>query len=70
MITLAEIEQAADALSTREVKALLEHLEARLKAEEAGARSKAAGNLVETLQQLSRPMEGKSWSTRDELHER
>ena len=70
MSTLAEIEQAADALSTDEVRALLEHLEARLKAEEAGARSKAAGNLMETLRQVSRPMGGKSWSNRDELHER
>ena len=70
MSTLTEIERAADALSTDEVRVLLEHLEARLQTEEAVARSKATEHLMETLQLLSRPMGGKPWSTRDELHER
>ena len=37
---------------------------------EAGARSKAAERLMRTLEELSRPMGGKSWNNRDELHER
>jgi hypothetical protein len=70
MSTLTEIEKAADSLSADELRALLGHVEARLMMAEAGARSKAAERLMETLQELSRPMGGKSWKNRDELQER
>ena len=69
MCTLTEIERAADALSADELRALLGHVEARLKVAETGGRGKAAERLMRTLQELSRPMGGKSWSNRDELHE-
>jgi hypothetical protein len=61
MSTLAEIERAADSLSADELRALLGHV---------GARLQAAERLMQTLHELSRPMGGKSWSDRDELHER
>ncbi len=70
MSTLAEIERAADSLSADELRALLGHVEARLTVAEAGIRSQAAERLMRTLEELSRPMGGKSWSNRDELHER
>ena len=70
MSTLAEIEQAADLLSPEDLRALLDHVESRLNAAQAKARSQAAERLMETLRELSRPMGGKSWSSRDELHER
>jgi hypothetical protein len=69
MSTLTEIEQAADALSADELRALLGHVEARLRVAEAGARGLATERLMQTLRELSRPMGGKSWSNRDELHE-
>jgi len=68
--TLSEIEQAADSLSAGELRALLCHVEARLKLAESGARSKDVGRLMQTLRELSRLMGGKSWNNRDELHER
>jgi hypothetical protein len=70
MSTLSEIEQAADSLSAEELRALLGHVETRLKLAESGARSKAADHLIRTLRELSRPIGGKSWASRDELHER
>jgi hypothetical protein len=70
MSTLMEIERAADSLSAEELRALLGHVEARLKMAEAGAQGKAVERLMRTLQELSRPMGGKSWDSRDELHER
>ncbi|MEI9893219.1 MAG: hypothetical protein WDN28_04770 [Chthoniobacter sp.] len=70
MSTLTEIEQAADSLSADELRALLGHVEARLMVAEAGARSEAAERLMRTLEELSRPMGGKLWNHRDELHER
>ncbi len=70
MSTLAEIEQAADLLSPEDLRALLDHVESRLNAAQAKARSQAAERLMQTLRELSRPMGGKSWSSRDELHER
>jgi len=70
MSTLSEIEQAADSLSAGELRALLCHVEARLKLTESGARSKDVGRLMQTLRELSRLMGGKSWNNRDELHER
>ena len=69
MSSLTEIAQAADSLSTDELRALLGHVEARLMLVEAGARSKAAEGLITTLRELSRPMGGKPWKSRDELHE-
>jgi hypothetical protein len=70
MSTLGEIEQAADSLSADELRELLGHVETRLKLAESGARSKETGHLMQTLRELSRPMGGKSWNCRDELHER
>jgi hypothetical protein len=71
MSTLAEIEEAADQLSADELRVLLGHVAARLEA----AESKKSGpdateRLMRTLRELSRPMGGKSWTSRDELHER
>lgn len=34
------------------------------------SRQEAANRLVVTIEELSRPMGGKSWSNRDELHDR
>jgi len=34
------------------------------------SRQEAANRLVATIEELSRPMGGKSWSNRDELHDR
>ena len=34
------------------------------------SRQAAANRLVATIEELSRPMGGKSWSNRDELHDR
>ena len=65
-----EIERAADSPSTDELRALLGHVEARLKVAEAGVQGNAVERLLWTLQELSRPMGGKSWQSRDELHER
>jgi len=70
MSTLSEIEQAADSLSAEELRALLGHVEARLKLAESRGPSKETGGLMQTLRELSRPMGGKSWNSRDELHER
>jgi hypothetical protein len=70
MSTLSEIEQAAESLSAEELRALLGHVEERLKLAESGARGKGAGHLMQTLRELARPMGGKSWNSRDELHER
>jgi hypothetical protein len=70
MTTLAEIERAADSLSADELRALLGHVEARLKGADVERRSEAAQQLTQTLRALSRPMGGKTWSNRDELHER
>jgi hypothetical protein len=70
MSTLTEIEQATGSLSADELRALLGHVEARLKMAESGGRSEAVERLMQTLRELSRPMGGKSWTTRDELHER
>ncbi|MEQ1858668.1 MAG: hypothetical protein ABMA13_01890 [Chthoniobacteraceae bacterium] len=71
MSTLAEIEQAADNLSADELRALLGHVAARLDAAESGrGKPGATERLMRTLQELSRPMDGKSWTSRDELHER
>jgi len=70
MSTLAEIERATDALTADELRTLLGHVEERLKVAELGVRTKATAHLMQTLKELSRPMGGKSWSTRDELHER
>lgn len=70
MSTLAEIEQAADLLSADELRALLVHVEERLKVTENEGRREATGKLMTTLQELSRPMGGKQWTNRDELHER
>jgi hypothetical protein len=71
MSTLAEIEQAADTLSAAELRALLGHVAARLEAAESGRVATGATELLtRTLRELSRPMGGKSWRNRDELHER
>jgi hypothetical protein len=70
MSTLSEIERAADSLSAEELRQLLGHVEAKLKLAESGTRQVLTNSLMRTLRELSRPMEGKSWNTRDELHER
>jgi hypothetical protein len=67
---LSEIEQAADSLSAAELRALLGHVEARLKLAGAGARTKETAHFMQTLRELARPMGGKSRKSRDRLHER
>ena len=71
MSTLAEIEQAADTLSADELRTLLGHVATRLNAAESGrVGPEATERLMQTLRELSRPMGGKPWTNRDELHER
>jgi len=71
MSTLAEVEKAADQLSADELRVLLGHVAARLEAPELKKSGPdATERLMRTLRELSRPMGGKFWTSRDELHER
>lgn len=52
------------------VDAMVGQYFAQLPNEDGGGTTAATDQLIETLRQLSRPMGGKPWRSRDELYER